>query len=996
MRLPRFLRAGTAFLLTIAAADAQAYRESAGSAALEIPLAYETYREAAARAAFAPAAPASDLRGRGPAPVLQIDPFSGRVRMAYGGDLRLAAAPRSDAAAAALAGDFLRAHPDAFGVREDNAELRSVTRRGGKVAVHYRQVLDGLPVWAASAFVLCGPDGRIAASGSGFVPEPDGGVARATLSAEAATAVAAAALRTVPRADRPVLAEPILMPAPAGDTFAPAPAYRVVFESAEPFGKWESFVHGVTGDLLGRRNLYFPLVVSGDTRGSTAANPPTYGWCDGYSPYPYEHVTVTVEDATGQSDARGDFDVIHFGAAPVEASARLAGPWCDVHRMPHLGPDAAVSVVVANGHPVTLLWDGANSRRDERTTFYHTNLAHDFLKAIDPDFTRLDYSMHAIVGREDGFCPGNAWWDGIGTNYCAPGDGAVSYYNTGTLGNVIYHEYGHGVTQELYVGNGEPEPPSGLHEGNSDAFANFIDRNPVIGYGFSSATGCNSGIRNADNTLTYPSDNETGAHRAGQVMAGFHWLAWQGMLAALPAAAADEAAFRTWHEGRMLGTPRTFPDQVLWTFLADDDDAVLTNGTPHHEWLCAAAEAKGFECPEVFGPIDFVTGEMPHVTDGSAGFDLTATITSSAAAIDPAAVFVHWRVNGGPFADLAMTPTGAPDGFAAHLGAVPGNSAVEYWFEAWDTAGNSGSSPRRAPDELHVFDVAHVVDDLEGGASGWTAGALDDDALSGWWDLFDPVGTEAQPEDDATPGSGSLCFITGQCAAGEGGCTTSCQLSCNDVDGGRTVLFTPVYDLSGAEDVALRYSRWFSADRGAVTDDAWVVDASNDGGATWTNAVTTAESRAAWVEETVDVDALFGAADRVQLRFVASDLGEGSVVEAGVDDLRIFARYGAATSAPALPPPPAALALTAIRPNPFADVARIEFATPRAGNVTLAVYDVRGRRVRLLAAGTRAAGAHREAWDGRDASGDKAAPGVYFVRLTAGGESRTAKVVARP
>lgn len=993
MRLPRFLLAGTAFVLLIGS-DARAFRETSASTSLEIPLAYERYRAAAARSAFAPAE--ASLRALGPALAVQTDPASGRVRMAYGGDVRLAAPVRTEADAAALAGAFLRAHPEALGVRDDNAALRNVRRHGRKWAVHYRQVVDGVEVWAASAFVLCGSDGRVAAFGSGFVPEPEGGVARASLDAGAAIAAAAGSIGAVPRTDRATDAQVFLLPVPAGETFELVPAYRVVFESDEPFGKWETFVHGATGGILARRNRYFPLQVSGDTRGATAANPPTYGWCDGYSVRQYEHLLVSVEDHLGTTDERGEFSIPYPGAAPVDAVARLAGPWVSVHRATELGPPAEAAVTVRNGHPVTLRWDAANSRRDERTTFYHTNVAHDFLKRIDPGFLRLDYSMHAIVGRSDGFCPGNAWWDGIGTNYCAPGEGASSYYNTGTLGNVIYHEYGHGVTQEVYLGAGAPEPPSGLHEGNSDAFANFIDRNPVIGYGFSSATGCEHGIRTAVNTLTYPSDNETGGHRAGQVIAGFHWLAWQAMLAALPADAADEAAFRSWHEGRSLGTPRTFPDQVLWTFLADDDDEVLTNGTPHHEWLCPAAEAKGFGCPDVFGPVQFVPRELPHVTDGSAGFDLVTTVTSSAAAIDAGTVVLHARVNGGPFADVPMTPTGNPDEYAAHIGAVAQNSAVEYWFEAWDLAGNDGASPQRAPDELHVFDVAYAVDDLEGGVSGWTVGLPDDDAISGWWDLFDPVGTEAQPEDDATPGAGSLCFITGQCAPGEGSCTSSCQLSCNDVDGGRTILLTPVYDLDGAADVKVRYSRWFSADRGAAQDDAWVVDASNDGGVTWTNAVTSLESRAAWVDETVDVDALFGAADRVQLRFVASDMGDGSVVEAGVDDLRLFARFGAATAAPALPPPPERLALSAVRPNPFASSTRIEFTMPRSGDVRLSIHDVSGRRVRVLVSGSRDAGAHRQVWDGRTATGERAAPGVYFVRLTALGESRTAKVVARP
>ena len=39
-------------------------------------------------------------------------------------------------------------------------------------------------------------------------------------------------------------------------------------------------------------------------------------------------------------------------------------------------------------------------------------------------------------------------------------------------------------------------------------------------------------------------------------------------------------------EPRVLGTPQTQPDQVFWTFVADDDDGVIQNGTPNYEHFC--------------------------------------------------------------------------------------------------------------------------------------------------------------------------------------------------------------------------------------------------------------------------------------------------------------------------------------------------------------------------------------------------------------------------
>jgi hypothetical protein len=84
------------------------------------------------------------------------------------------------------------------------------------------------------------------------------------------------------------------------------------------------------------------------------------------------------------------------------------------------------------------------------------------------------------------------------------------------------------------------------------------------------------------------------------------------------------------------------------------------------------------------------------------------------------------------------------------------------------------------------------------------------------------------------------------------------------------------------------------------------------------------------------------------------------------------------------------------RPNPFADFTEIAYVVPGAGApapVRLAIYDAAGRRVRTLAAGTERPGPHRTVWDGCDAAGAPAGTGVYFCRITAGGETLSRRMV---
>ncbi len=80
-----------------------------------------------------------------------------------------------------------------------------------------------------------------------------------------------------------------------------------------------------------------------------------------------------------------------------------------------------------------------------------------------------------------------------------------------------------------------------------------------------------------------------------------------------------------------------------------------------------------------------------------------------------------------------------------------------------------------------------------------------------------------------------------------------------------------------------------------------------------------------------------------------------------------------------------------VQPNPFSNRTLVTFALPRPGPVELDVYDAVGRRVRTLVNGAREAGVHSIEWNGHDANGQAAAPGVYFVRMKSADEVRTTR-----
>lgn len=68
-------------------------------------------------------------------------------------------------------------------------------------------------------------------------------------------------------------------------------------------------------------------------------------------------------------------------------------------------------------------------------------------------------------------------------------------------------------------------------------------------------------------------------------------------------------------------------------------------------------------------------------------------------------------------------------------------------------------------------------------------------------------------------------------------------------------------------------------------------------------------------------------------------------------------------------------------PNPFNPTTTIEYAIPRANVVTIRIYDITGRIVRVLENGLQEAGDHRALWDGRNNAEQLVASGMYIYEI---------------
>ena len=90
---------------------------------------------------------------------------------------------------------------------------------------------------------------------------------------------------------------------------------------------------------------------------------------------------------------------------------------------------------------------------------------------------------------------------------------------------------------------------------------------------------------------------------------------------------------------------------------------------------------------------------------------------------------------------------------------------------------------------------------------------------------------------------------------------------------------------------------------------------------------------------------------------------------------------------------PAVTFLSGNFPNPFNPATRLSFGLAKKGHVSMRVYDVAGRLVRVLVDDVREAGSYEVVWDGTNDDGRRTASGIYFCRMETGDYERTLKMV---
>jgi len=763
---------------------------------------------------------------------------------------------------------------------EGGTHLQPLMYQNGQpkfTGVNYTQVRDGVPVYRSRLILLTRnePNYPLVLATSDLRDLGAFTVNPQVLQNVDARAGIAQARKSMPADTVFTPATPVIFAGVDDDAHVPVLALNFSGEGGNmadgSYSSREFVTDAATGAILYTENLVYDIDINGTVRANVTdgyvADP-----CANENPQPLPYLRVSLGATNVFADANGNFTMPNAGTAQVTLTAPLIGQYFVVNNQQSATSSASLNVTPPG--PADILHNPANATegtRAEVNAYRHANIARNLVVAANPAYptvsTQSNFPINVNIAST---C--NAFYSSSTINFYLSGGGCN---NTG-FGTVVHHEYGHNVVAKGGSGQGA------YGEGMGDVLGLLVTDSPVTGVGFQN---CANGIRTAANSCQYQLSNCSSCgsevHACGNLISGCVWSLRNNLAGTNPATYRDILADLAVnsilvHTGALI-TPQISIDYMT----LDDNDADLSNGTPHrteiHNAFAAHNMAIAMQFTYPLGRPTLVSpaGTTPLRVAISAG---TQSPTGATLNVDSGAGFV-----GVPM------PSVGPGTFEANFPASTCGTTVRYYVTGQGTGPSTAVSPTGAPGSYFSafsalsFGTTVFSDNFQTNL-GWAI-ANDAGLTAGGWQRATPV-TNCNRGNPLTDGDGSgQCYLT-QNSGGPAGdaCNT-------DVDGGATTLTSPIMDASNLS--LLSYWRWYSNNFGSAPNaDTMLVQISSNGGTTWQALETVGpvnEAGGGWVLKQWNLGSIpgFALTNQFRIRFVAQDTGTASVVEAAVDGVKL-------------------------------------------------------------------------------------------------------------
>jgi hypothetical protein len=799
----------------------------------------------------------------------EFDARTGYVSSLYGGHTEASLSLRDDRGALERAREIVVATAHLTGVSpatlvDEGAVYLPLSHAGSsdKYTASFRQRIAGVPVVGAGVQVLMDLQGRALSVDSSAVP---GAEFAATTPTQDPARVRARALEAFRRI--------------AGVEGTLAGESRVVLDSVAGPGllraalAWEVDVFGEIPGAAPRGltlrisdadlslTSQVELVHTCDVTGTvfTRLTPGTLPDLPGNPTVqaPLAHVVVQTPQGSATTDINGNFNIVG-ATAPLSGSVSYDGPFTTPVNSAAATYSLPITLASPSGNSVVMNSPASAVYTAEANSTYWIGRLRDWIRAVNPLDSKADFDATSNVNLAQ-TC--NAYYAGTSVNFFSAGGGCV---NT-SYSTVIAHEMGHWLNDRYSSGNGG----DGFGEGNADTWATYLTDQPVVGEQFAGGGAIRTGLNNRP----FCGDSNGGCygevHADGEVLMGALWKLRARLKNSLGAGAGSltsDLLFNSWMNAYNDGQIKTIV-RTHWLVL-DDDDGDINNGTPHFNDIDLGFRDQGFPAYPVL-PVS-LTGvtQLPGTTNEAGPYVVTVQASANVAPplIGPQ---LFWRVDGGPYTAINMTPLGGNQ-FSAAIPGHPSPAKIEYHLRATDSLGSVGISPSGAPTTTYRFVIGeervYYADHFDN-FTGWQAGAT---VGANEWQFQLPAGFGGDP---AAPRTGTRCWGTDLSPTGDGLYSASTS----------TFLQSPYIDLSACPNPRLRFQRWLTVER-APFDVARVLV---NGQVIWQNSSAADTLDVGWGEVEYDLTAAAAGNPFTRIRFeLASD---GQIQKGGwnVDDVEI-------------------------------------------------------------------------------------------------------------
>jgi len=501
--------------------------------------------------------------------------------------------PAGDApvgATEAHARHLLERFAPALGVRDPSdftlsRSTRSWSGGGELIGIDFRQTHDGLPVRTENGdarvrFRFDGTTQRLMAVGTDAA-SPARWPGRGFATLESAVAGAATHMGAGARFH-------------GGETFflaSPRAVWRVhEVRFSSDAGAWTFRIDAESGGLLEREDAIRHVDVIGNVTGGTRNHP---GAAFSMRPLPDLKVTVTETGHFANTDTAGNFLVPNPGAGGVTVTGRLLGSWADVSDAS--GSNLSFNEAATPGvNEVVQLNTISDEFTDAEVAGYlFITEVHRYLQRLLPSFTggtpgNQIANQPVIVNQNLPGCIGGQfnWFN----NQITIPRAAAGACNNGATQDILAHEYGHAF-HDWFHGNNSP---ASLSEGIGDHVALYYTDQRVMGRSYYTPLRDIRDYRVGGpyNEILHP---QADPYLEGAAWAGF-CLDFKDNLIARLGAAAGRARAELVTIGQYERDPSDVCDAVMESFLQDDNNGTLLDGTPWFAELAAAADRHTLTC----------------------------------------------------------------------------------------------------------------------------------------------------------------------------------------------------------------------------------------------------------------------------------------------------------------------------------------------------------------------------------------------------------------